>query len=63
VLQIIQHKTVTTTDGHVIPMDAQTICVHGDGKHALQIVSRLRSALTEKGILVAAPKTGDERIK
>jgi 5-oxoprolinase (ATP-hydrolysing) subunit A len=61
VLQIIQHKTVQTTDGMVIPMEAQTICVHGDGKHALQIISRLRSALTEKGFLVAAPKSGDER--
>lgn len=63
VLQIIQHKTVTSTEGLIVPMEAQTICIHGDGKHALQIVSRLRSALTEKGILVAAPKTGDERIK
>ena len=63
VLQIIQHKTVNTTDGHTIPMDAQTICIHGDGKHALQIASKLHSALTEKGVSVVAPATADEGSK
>ncbi len=63
VLQIIHHKTVKSINGTVIPLAAETICIHGDGKYALQIVSRLRSALNEKGISVEAPEVTDESKK
>lgn len=35
VIQMIEHKTVTTTDKQVVPIVADTVCVHGDGAHAL----------------------------
>jgi UPF0271 protein len=35
VLQMINNKTVTTITGKQIPLSAQTICIHGDGKHAV----------------------------
>ena len=40
-LQIIQHKKVTTVSGDVIDMSAQTVCIHGDGKHALTFAKKI----------------------
>lgn len=34
VMQMIERGTVTTTSGAEIPILAETICVHSDGKHA-----------------------------
>jgi UPF0271 protein len=39
--QIIVEQSVTTVDGSIIPLKADTVCVHGDGKHALEIVKAL----------------------
>ena len=44
-LQIIQHKKVTTVSGVEIPMSAQTVCIHGDGKHALEFAKKIRQVL------------------
>jgi UPF0271 protein len=33
-MQMINEQTVTTTSGKIIPVVADTICLHGDGKHA-----------------------------
>ena len=35
VLEMVNKKTVTTTSGKLIPIIAETICIHGDGKHAV----------------------------
>jgi UPF0271 protein len=37
-----------------VPLNAQTICLHGDGEHALAFARRIRSALTAAGIEVRA---------
>jgi UPF0271 protein len=42
VKQIIQQGTVTTLTGAVISMKAQTICIHGDGAHAMQFAHAIR---------------------
>ena len=34
-MQMINEQTVTSTSGKIIPVVADTICLHGDGKHAL----------------------------
>jgi UPF0271 protein len=34
VMQMIQTKTVTVLDGSRIPIQADTVCIHGDGAHA-----------------------------
>lgn len=46
----IQTGTVTTYSGKVIPIKAETICVHGDTPEALAYVKRVRAALAEAGI-------------
>lgn len=52
VLQMVKEQTVQTTTGEVIPIMADSICVHGDNTHALQFVQELRSALTNEGITI-----------
>lgn len=45
VLQMVQQKTVQTVTGKTIPISAETVCLHGDGKYAVQFAKRLSAAL------------------
>ncbi|WP_177318253.1 LamB/YcsF family protein, partial [Burkholderia ubonensis] len=38
-----------------VPLNAQTVCLHGDGPHALAFARRIRAALEKAGIDVVAP--------
>ncbi len=40
-LEIIRDKKVTTVSGGKIPMSAETICIHGDGKYALVFAKKI----------------------
>lgn len=44
---VLDHK-VTCLSGKVIPIKADSICVHGDGPKALLFVQKIRKALAEK---------------
>ena len=41
VLQMVQQQTVTCVDGTVIPIVAETICLHGDGDHAVTFAKQI----------------------
>jgi UPF0271 protein len=41
VLQMIDQQTVTAITGKEIPITAQTICIHGDGKHAVAFAKNI----------------------
>lgn len=45
VLQIIHEGSVTTVSGNVIPIVAETICIHGDGKQAVKFAKAINKAL------------------
>ena len=45
VLQMVEEKTVTTTSGKRLPIHADTVCIHGDGKHTVPFAKRLHAAL------------------
>jgi 5-oxoprolinase (ATP-hydrolysing) subunit A len=45
VLQMIKDKTVTTVSGKKIPIVAETICIHGDGKHAVGFAKAIYIAI------------------
>ena len=47
VLQMIRQGTVTTTSGKMIPIVADTICIHGDGKHAVSFAKKIHEALKQ----------------
>ncbi len=44
-LQMIKDGTVTTVSGKIIPIVAETICIHGDGKHALEFAKAINDAV------------------
>ena len=52
VLQMIQEKTVTTVSGKRIPIVADTVCIHGDGKHAVQFAETINEQLRANGIKI-----------
>lgn len=56
-LQLVQHQQLTCIDGTLIPVYAQTLCVHGDGTHALQLLTSIRSTLKTFGVVVAPATT------
>jgi UPF0271 protein len=45
-LQMTKQGRVTSLSGKLVPIDAQTICIHGDGPHALRFAKRIYQALT-----------------
>ena len=45
VVQMVESRTVTATDGSVIGIKADTICVHGDGENAVEFARAIRQAL------------------
>lgn len=46
---------VRAVDGSIVALQADTLCVHGDGAHAVAFARRLRAALEAADIGVAAP--------
>jgi UPF0271 protein len=50
VLQMIQTQTVTTASGETIPIKAETVCIHGDGAHALEFAQTIRQKLIDNNI-------------
>jgi UPF0271 protein len=52
VLQMIIKQIVTTTSGISIPITADTICIHGDGKHAVDFAKNIHQTLKQKGIAI-----------
>lgn len=54
VLQMVREGTVTATDGSRVAVRADSICLHGDGAHALAFADKIRAALSEAGIAVQA---------
>jgi 5-oxoprolinase (ATP-hydrolysing) subunit A len=50
VLQMIKDKTITCISGELIPIVAETICIHGDGGHAHQFAKAIYETLKENSI-------------
>ncbi|PTH57994.1 5-oxoprolinase subunit PxpA [Staphylococcus agnetis] len=46
VIKMVTEGKVTATNGEDIHISADTICVHGDGAHALEFVRQIRDALS-----------------
>jgi 5-oxoprolinase (ATP-hydrolysing) subunit A len=50
VLEMVHNHRVKTINGNFIAVDAGTICVHGDGRHAVVFAKRLHETLTKSTI-------------
>jgi UPF0271 protein len=51
-------RTVSAVDGTVIPLEADTICVHGDTPGAARLAAAIRRALEERGVGLTAVGAG-----
>jgi UPF0271 protein len=47
VLQMIKEGTVTSVSGKNIPIVAETICIHGDGPHAVVFAKAIHAAIKQ----------------
>ena len=54
VLGMVAQGIVIATDGSRVPLRADTICLHGDGAHAVAFARELRRFLSEKHIEVVS---------
>lgn len=54
VLRMLEEKVVMAIDGSEVPIEAETICVHGDTPAAVLFARQLRSELSSAGISIAA---------
>ena len=49
-VRAVKEGTIESASGKTIAIQADTICAHGDNAHALEFVSKIRSALESEGI-------------
>lgn len=55
VLDMIRYGRVRSTDAIMVAIKAETICLHGDGDHAVEFASLIRTRLESEGCNIAAP--------
>ncbi|MBF7024384.1 5-oxoprolinase subunit PxpA [Staphylococcus kloosii] len=53
VVSMVKDQQVTAKNGEKIAIQADTICVHGDGAHAFEFVSQIRERLSKEGISIS----------
>jgi UPF0271 protein len=61
VRRMVNEGVVRATDGADVPIRADTVCVHGDGAHAVAFAQRLRRELAEAGVEVTSFGDADRR--
>ncbi|SOZ97545.1 putative lipoprotein, LamB/YcsF family protein [Cupriavidus taiwanensis] len=53
-LTMVREQRVRAIDGSWVPIQAETVCLHGDGAHALAFARRIRERLGAEGIAIRA---------
>ncbi|MCU5774174.1 5-oxoprolinase subunit PxpA [Erwiniaceae bacterium BAC15a-03b] len=53
-LSMVQHGKVRAVSGEEVAVRADSVCLHGDGAHALEFASRLREAFAAQQISVTS---------
>lgn len=48
VCRIVEEKTIIATDGTALPVEAETLCLHGDGDNAVLFASVISQLLNKK---------------
>lgn len=54
VVRMVQEGKVKTQQGEEIPIQADTVCIHGDGPSALSFARHIQEVLRSEGILLRA---------
>jgi UPF0271 protein len=55
VLMMVQHQQVISANKKSVSLEAQTLCLHGDGTHAVEFAKMINQKLKSEGISVKAP--------
>lgn len=58
VLRMVREGRVRSQQGPDVAIRADTVCLHGDGAHAVEFAQRLHGALREAGVRLAADFSG-----
>jgi UPF0271 protein len=53
-VRMVKERSVTASDGSLVQLDADTICVHGDTPGSDQLAATLRAGLEAAGVIVKA---------
>ncbi len=56
VVRMVKEQKVTAVTGKDIPIQADSVCVHGDGAKALAFVEKIRAELTKEGVTICPLK-------
>ncbi|MDM0045301.1 5-oxoprolinase subunit PxpA [Variovorax dokdonensis] len=51
-MSLVRDHSVRAIDGTQVSVNAQSVCLHGDGAHALAFARRIRERLTNEGIAI-----------
>lgn len=54
-MSLVRDKQVTAIDGSIVKVNAQTVCLHGDGAHALEFARQIGARLRSEQIAIHAP--------
>lgn len=49
---MVEKGEVVAEDGTVIALDVDSICLHGDGEHALGFAKKIKENLLARGITI-----------
>jgi 5-oxoprolinase (ATP-hydrolysing) subunit A len=60
VLDMVAKRTVRSLNGRLVPVQADTLCIHGDQSGAAEFASKIRDVLRAEGITVAAPRASSQ---
>lgn len=52
--RMISNGCVIAAGGELVAIEADTICIHGDGEHALDFAAAIHKKLTENGVRIKA---------
>lgn len=55
VMLMVKQQHVISTDKRSIPLKAETLCLHGDGTHAVEFAKLIHNQLKAEGIAIKAP--------
>jgi 5-oxoprolinase (ATP-hydrolysing) subunit A len=55
VLGMVQKGQVEAVDGSIVPIKAETLCLHGDGEHAVAFAQQLQQVFLDNNIAIKRP--------
>jgi 5-oxoprolinase (ATP-hydrolysing) subunit A len=59
-VRMARERSVVAISGEVVALDIDTICIHGDTPGAGALATRIRTALEQSGVTIAALRAGTE---